>query len=127
MKTLSLFAALAVAASIVPLVNADHDIGCEPTSADPATMNVVDLPDGTRVYIEERAVPEPANTNPPIPMSGFILADGTWIYVESNGVDGLQRGGSSGPCLPSEELCLTSGVDSINDENCGHGPDTIVF
>ena len=58
---------------------------------------------------------------------GFVLADGTWIYVESNGVDGLQRGGSSGPCLPSEDLCLTSGVDPINDENCGHGPDTIVF
>ena len=127
MKTLAMFAALAVAASIVPLVNADHDIGCEPTSADPATYNIVDLPDGTRLYVEERAVPEPANTNPPIPGSGFVLADGTWIYQESNGVDGLQRGGTSIPCLPAEDPCLVTGVDPVNDENCGHGPDTILF
>jgi len=132
MKTIAILAALAVAGSLVPFVNADHDIGCEPSSADPASYNRIDLPDGTILYVEERAVGEPANTNPPVPGSGFVLGiagegEGTWIYQESNGVDGLQRGGTSIPCLPAEDPCLVTGVDPVNDENCGHGPDTILF
>ena len=102
-------------------------------------------------YVEERGVPPPLNTDPAIPGSGFILGDGTWAYEESNGVPGLQRGGCGGlmwtpapppglpvspqgpaaanrctPCLPFEDPCLF-GVDPVNDENCGHGPDTLRY
>lgn len=38
-----------------------------------------------------------------------------WVYQESNAVDGIQRDDSY-----TQEQGTT-------DENCGHGPDTIVF
>ncbi|MFN2614682.1 MAG: hypothetical protein ABR552_07705 [Actinomycetota bacterium] len=40
----------------------------------------------------------------------FVLGNGTWVYQESNGIPGLQHGGSS-PYLPDDtDPCSESGA-----------------
>ncbi len=57
----------------------------------------------TTIYVDDR---------------GYALGYGVWVYEESNGEDGLQRGGSS-PYIPNDnEICID---DSAN------GPDALVF
>jgi hypothetical protein len=98
-----------------PLAASSHNTGCPLESADPATYNVFFLP--WQRYVEERNVPPPLNPVPPIAGTGAAAGDGTWIYDETNGVPGLQRGGA----MPGGLL-----VDPLLDENCDHGPDSLV-
>jgi hypothetical protein len=110
--------------TIAPFGAANHDAGCVPGGADPATYNVIVSPlDGRTFYIEERGDPLGA----PVPGSGFLLGDGTWTWEETNGLPGLQRGGEE-RCYPSDDLCIFIEVGlGPEDENCGHGPDRLIL
>ena len=48
----------------------------------------------------------------------YLFGNGIWIYMETNGEDGLQRGGSSLLIPNDNEICYD---DSLN------GPDSIWF
>lgn len=71
----------------------------------------------------------------------IFFGEGTWWYRESNGLAGLQRGGTAvgGPCFPPPvdpgtpdfpqddiDACVLVNTDPIDDENCEAGPDTII-
>lgn len=109
---------------------------CVPEAADPATYDVLDLPDGTRLYLNSRCRPlsDPLTQDPtPYPcnaVTAFVLGDGFFIYQEANGLPGLQRGGVNAllcenPLGEPDPFCTAA--DPINDENCGRGPDRMLF
>lgn len=110
-------ALVAMVLLMLPIGTAEGDPPCTPTSADPATYEILPIP-GKTFYHEERNSP----AGPSFPGLGFLLGDGTWVYEESNGLPGLQRGGSS---LDVEWFAFNT--DSVNDETCGAGPDTLYF
>ncbi len=59
---------------------------------------------------------------------------GVWLYEETNGLAGLQRGGTGAlgtifPPLPIISSCVllcVIGTDPITDYSCGYGPDHLV-
>jgi hypothetical protein len=61
--------------------------------------------------------------NDPVPTfyvddRNYAQGNGVWIYMESNGIDGLQRGGAS-PFVPNDnEICWEDSIDP---------PDTLIF
>lgn len=105
LRTIILSMLLTVAFTIGS-VSAGHEPECVPESANPEDINQVDVGDAT-FYIEERD-----SELGPVPGSGLFFGGGTWIYEESNGLPGMQRGGSG---------------ETVTDESCGHGPDTLIF
>jgi hypothetical protein len=124
---------------------------CTPTSADPASVLVIDLL-GRTSYCEERGNP----LGVPIPLSGFLFGpdadgdgipepfegQGTWCYEETNGRGGMQRGGigllgdwfppgcDQNPDWQPTDLtipCLIIGEDDVDHETCGAGPDALII
>ncbi len=105
MQTKTIAMTLALALFAFTGVGSAAEEPCTVTSADPASVITVG-----DIYIEDR-------DGAGVPGSGLIVGGGTWVYQESNGLPGLQRGGSS---AIGEE-------DSVNDETCGAMPDTLIF
>jgi hypothetical protein len=110
---------------------------CVPTGADPATYLTVVVA-GRTFYQEERGNP----VGTPVPFSGLLLGpdldgdgvpefgegQGSWTYEETNGLEGLQRGGVGlfgDDFPPGSSQPLIVGEDPINDETCGGGPDSL--
>jgi hypothetical protein len=78
----------------------------------PSTILTIDLPDGSRYYVEQRGNPEDTSV---------------WTYLESNGIGGLQRGGvgvlgASFPPPPAPAVL----IDAETCTNPGV-PDTLIF
>ena len=96
-KTLVL--ALLAVSFVAPFVAADAHGDCDGKGN--VALGVIDVA-GT-AYIDDR---------------NYAQGNGIWIYLESNGVSGLQRGGSS-PVVPDDnEICY---------DDSDAGPDTVVF
>lgn len=71
-------------------------------------------------------------TSPPPYGWGARFGEGTWTYEETNGIAGLQAGGSSFVLLQETPGCGTvpclffSADDPVEDGHCGAGPDRLV-
>ena len=91
--------AAVVAGSLIPGAGAE---GCGETTAVAA-----------RIYIDDRRGDE----LPSVPPSA--LPDDVWIYVETNGVEGLQAGGTSPAFGYTDEACA--------NDTPGAEPDTLIF
>lgn len=107
---------LGVAVLLMPVSIATHDTGCVPDQS-PATSIPVPLLHKT-----------------------FYISDDGFIYEETNGLEGLQRGGIGllGDWFPpgcDQEWeptdgtvpCLIVDEDPINSQTCGHGPDALII
>lgn len=99
---------LLMLALVVPVAQADHDqpaCGCDGYPC-AGTITIgsgrADDPLPT-FYVDDR---------------NFLLGNGVWIYMESNGKDGLQRGGGT-PWFPDDpKVCM---------DHSEHGPDMLLF
>lgn len=78
-------------------VGADHDS----TDCEPTASEPTAEAEGLAVFVDE--------------VAGDNYLFSIWVYQESNDLDGIQRDDSY------------TQDQSLTDENCGHGPDTIVF
>jgi hypothetical protein len=94
--------ALLAATLVTPLVAADPHGDCDSKGAPALGIVRIDTPAAT-LYIDDR---------------NYAEGNGMWIYLESNGEDGLQRGGSSAFAPDDPETC-------IDDSDVG--PDTLIF
>jgi hypothetical protein len=91
LATTSLLAILSYVLAIAPFAWADpnDDPNCGPDGNIALGVVEIDTPAGT-FYVDDR---------------NYLLGNGIWLYQECNGIDGLQRGGSS-PILPDDnEIC----------------------
>ena len=104
MKLRILVAGMALGALLVPM--SAH-------AADPCKKGVegrgtkqVDLPNGDTYYVDDR---------------GSVTGSGTWIYKESNGIPGLQRGGTSDIVPDDTDKCQT-----LDENGNPYPPDTVI-
>lgn len=99
MKAIHLLLALSLVsvAFASATVGADH----ETTDCTPTASEPTAEAEGLAVFVDEVA------------SNGYLFS--IWVYQESNALDGIQREDSY------------TNAEGQTDENCGHGPDTIVF